>query len=208
MNRRLASAFHVVVALSMLGCGNADPSAAAGSSSAKPPSSSTTSAPVSSSSAATLAPSASSNAGSSLADGCLEAARAFVPLVMSADDALVDRMPDDAVAEGGGRAEFLKALAATRETMKTQGLSIEAATIDPPTKVITNEGRTFAILPSRVTVKTPKERLRRAGFLVGVSDDDGKSWRFLDGTNPSAIRKLKKFPSSLVLPEPQKPETL
>lgn len=204
MHPARVSTLHVVIALSVLACTPPDSNPSTGSSGTKSASSSGTT-PGAPGSSVAGAPSAASDASASAEERVLQEARSFLPLVLSADEKLIDHMPDDLMADVGGRSKFSEALATSKEQMKTQGFSIEDATVDPPTKMTTNEGRMFAILPSHLTLKTPEGRLRQGSFLVGVSDDDGRNWRFVDGSNPAAVKKLRKFPPSLVLPEPQKP---
>jgi len=117
-------------------------------------------------------------------------------------------MPDDLIAAVGGREKLSKALVQAKEMLQKSGVSFESAVVELPTSMTTNEGRTFAILPSHVIMQTPTGRLGQAGFLVGVSDDDGQTWKFVDGGNPENVKKLAKFPASLTLAERQKPEPL
>ncbi|MFO0619394.1 MAG: hypothetical protein U0414_42790 [Polyangiaceae bacterium] len=140
---------------------------------------------------------------------CLAAAReCIVPLAKADYDRLATCMPDDVIAALGGREQLAGAMALAKNEMEKRGAVIEEATVDAPSDLVTNEGRTFAILPTHLTVKTNDARVRQSGFLVGVSDDEGKTWKFVDGAGGEKVRQLTKLPASVTLPAKSEPEVL
>ncbi len=108
----------------------------------------------------------------------------------------------------GGREAMIEKTSAAMDQMKQQGMSFDPPKVDAP-KTLTRSGSTlFCVAPTAITIKAPTARIKMKSFLLGVSTDDGKTWKFLDG-NPGEenLRKiLPEIPKDMKLPEKTKPE--
>jgi hypothetical protein len=140
---------------------------------------------------------------------CLEAARACAKSLLAGDyDKIIACMPNQALVLAGGREAAMSDMIKGRAQMNRDGVSFDRADVDPPHDLVQSGGQTFALLPQRVTMKVPAGKLVQEGFLVGVSFDDGVTWKFVDGaslTQKNIHRVFPSFPSTIVLPVVHEP---
>jgi hypothetical protein len=121
-------------------------------------------------------------------------------------DHVVDCLPDDLVATMGGRADIV---AQMKKATAEGGWHIDSADITEPTAVVKGGNHWFAIVPETIHTRLPEGRVVLASFLLGVSADDGRSWRFVDGaklTPESAKAMFADYPATLTLPAVGEPE--
>jgi hypothetical protein len=82
--------------------------------------------------------------------------------------------------------------------------SIVDAQAATPTQLHTAQGaRVYAIVPQRVVMRRPEGRFGLDSYLIAVSSDDGRTWKFVDGTRltPAIVTMLfPDFPSGIELP--------
>jgi hypothetical protein len=59
-------------------------------------------------------------------------------------------------------------------------------------------------------MKHPKGKFIVKSYLLGISSDNGKTWKFVDGAglDDKITGGLPKLPAKLKLPEKQKPEQI
>ena len=50
-----------------------------------------------------------------------------------------------------------------------------------PGDFYTEGDNTFVIVPETVEIQLPKDKMEVKSYLLGISADDGKTWKFLDG---------------------------
>jgi hypothetical protein len=143
-------------------------------------------------------------------EACVEAARECARRLTSQElEAFADCMPAELVRMLGGREGAIATLERGAKQMAVEDARIESAEIDPPTRISVGTKRTFAILPQRVTVRSPEGRLVQRSFLLGVLGDDGKTWKFVDGVKldrATAERLFPDLPDELTLPISSPPE--
>lgn len=112
------------------------------------------------------------------------------------------------VQELGGPQEFAKKLARGSEQMAAQGVSYRLVTVRTPEKAVATPGGLMTVVPMTVEMNVPGGRLKKKSFLIGVSDDDGRTWTFVDGANinpKNLTLVLPHFPvGELALPAPEK----
>jgi hypothetical protein len=103
----------------------------------------------------------------------------------------------------GGAARMEKLMVDGSAQMLSDGVRMELATIGAPTWSDLSGARWFAVLPETVTLRTPTSRLVQDSYVLGVSEDHGASWRFIDGAGLNE-RNLKVLlpdaPATLKLP--------
>jgi hypothetical protein len=164
-------------------------------------------APYSAASPATATP--KSTPGEAALEAAQTCARAFLA---KQPEAAVDCMADEAVGSVGGRELLVNLLHTASAVMKAKGIVIEAVDLEPPTRVASAGGKMFAVIRERIMLKMPDGHVRTNGYLLGVSADDGASWKFVDGNalqKSGTVSKLfPVFPPDLELPPPANPEHL
>ncbi len=141
---------------------------------------------------------------------CLVAARACGKYAIENNyEGVVDCMPDEAMEVLGGRSAIVEIMRKGNAEMAGEGARLEKSLIDPPSEMTKAASRTFAILPQVTVIRVPQGHLHQQSFLVGISSDDGQSWKFVDGVrlNRKLLEKLfPDFPSSITLPTVSRPE--
>jgi hypothetical protein len=114
----------------------------------------------------------------------------------------------------GGREKMIETLGRGNEEMKAHGSAILAAEVSEPKEVVTAGDKQFAIVPITVRVQVPDGTVRSTDFLIGISEDRGKTWTFLDGAGitkePGKEREklaqvIPDFPTQLSLPAREPP---
>ncbi len=118
----------------------------------------------------------------------------------------------------GGREKMAEFVRKGMADMKAEGFeTLSYAPAAEPTQVLREGRQLYAILPARLRMKTPGGAVFISeSFMIAVSADDGKNWRFVSGASVDAT-KLKllmpevadkfKLPAVRNYPEPeQKPE--
>ena len=119
-------------------------------------------------------------------------------------DKLVASMPPAMVEALGGRD---KAVAAAKEGVKSiedKGFAFKSSTVGEPAAPITAGKNLYTVVPITLEMSTPTgAKLKAKGGLVGISSDNGKTWKFADSKPGREV--LKKFlpdlPEELTLPK-------
>jgi hypothetical protein len=115
------------------------------------------------------------------------------------------------VSKSGGKEKMAGALEKGMTEVEQQGFRLESVTVEDPTQVLSGGRQLFAVLPNTMRMRVPDDKgvLVSHGFYIGVSDDGGKTWTFIDGTGVPDRKRLKvvlpSAPESLKLPERQPP---
>ena len=90
--------------------------------------------------------------------------------------------------------------------MRADGVTFHDVSVRRATWSDLTGRRWYAIIPETVTMRTPKSLLVQESYLLGISDDRGATWSFIDGAglneqNLKAV--LPDAPASLRLPPKQ-----
>lgn len=111
----------------------------------------------------------------------------------------------------GGKEVMLENIKANYE-MTTAG-SVEYVSIDPlePGEIILAGKELHAILPQKVINKYGTTKFVKTGYFLAISQNEGKSWTFLD-LEPYDSKSIKMFVRSftgeLEIPEVEMPEVI
>ncbi len=126
-----------------------------------------------------------------------------MPVLAGDFAAAIDCMPDDIVAALGGRDTLIAQAQKGAAEMKAGGGSIVSFTVDTPSSLAASTTHTYAVVPTHVVVKVHDRVGERTGYMLAVSADDGRTWKFVDGVSPELVAKLfPDMPKELVLPAP------
>jgi hypothetical protein len=137
-----------------------------------------------------------------------EAQRCANALLTSDYERVVAYTHKRVIAGVGGRETMIAKLKAGTEQMRAQGISFTRVEIGEPQKP-RKIGEWFcALVPQKIVMKVPDGRLEQESHLLGISEDEGKSWVFLD-VGPISKEQLSQvfpeFNGKIELPEKQKP---
>ena len=128
---------------------------------------------------------------------------------------LVDLTHPAVVKLAGGKEKMIDLLKKSIGEMKDQGIIFESSKSSAADSYIRSGTALFCVIPTVVKLKvekksetkSEKKRLTLPSFLLGVSNDDGKTWKFLDGAQgePGLRKLVPEIPKDLKFPEKAKP---
>ncbi len=151
------------------------------------------------------------NAGdSSQARAAKKAAEELAEATLKGDDGkLVDRTFDKIVEMAGGREKMILKISEFRKSLEAKGVKIHSLKIGAPGEVLKEGKYVFVVVPTVMEMRVPKASLTGKSFLLGISSDDGKSWKFVEGVKvrDQAAREkvLPALPKRLSLPPMEQP---
>jgi hypothetical protein len=129
---------------------------------------------------------------------------------------IVDLTYDSVVEYLGGRAETIAQIREGLKTLKGEGIKIKSVDVGEPGEFINDGGTTFVVLPTETEMEmtTPPMKIIGKSYLLGISSDGGKSWKFVDvmgmGMADENLRDeiLPLLPKALKLPKVEPPEII
>jgi hypothetical protein len=127
-------------------------------------------------------------------------------------DKVIDSTHDGLVKMLGGRDKAIEATKTAMKGVAEKGVTISKYTVGDPGEQVTEGANTFTVLTTVTELKAPVGKIVSKGYLLGISADGGKTWKFADGAGlqNAKVREtaLPKLPEKLKLPEPSKPEVV
>jgi hypothetical protein len=75
--------------------------------------------------------------------------------------------------------------------LKGGGVKMLSVRVEEPGDVVAIERQLFAIVPTELKWAEPRGVVVGNGFLIGVSDDGGETWTFVDGSGGRTEEKVK-----------------
>jgi hypothetical protein len=137
-------------------------------------------------------------------------AESLVTATMNGDYAfVVDHTYDGVVKELGGRDEAIRVAASSIEELKTSNLKVQTYRVGTPQDIYVEGKYSFTIVPTWLEMFAPDARIVARSYLLGISADGGKTWKFADGSGLDDTtfreRALPKLPADFKLPESEKP---
>jgi hypothetical protein len=125
---------------------------------------------------------------------------------------LIDHTYDGLVKAMGGREAAIETVKTLMGQMSDQGLKITSYSVGEPGKFYTSGKNTFVVIPTVMAMTMPGVRVNNKSYLLGISSDKGKSWKFADGaglSDPTFLQSIfPKLPAALKLPEKESPEII
>jgi hypothetical protein len=118
--------------------------------------------------------------------------------------AIIDGTYEPLVAKGGGREKMI-------ETVRSGLMSFEIIefTASDPGELQTGGKNKFVVVPTSMTVQLKDTKLKLNSFLLGISADDGATWKFISGQAAANEKDrdelFPEFPKDLKLPPLEKP---
>ncbi|MSU77088.1 MAG: hypothetical protein EXS16_03220 [Gemmataceae bacterium] len=122
---------------------------------------------------------------------------------------VVDRTFDKIVEMAGGREKMIGRIGELAKAMEAKGVKFHALNVGEPGDVLTEGKFTFVVVPTVMVMRVPSATLTAKSFLLGISLDDGKHWKFVEGAKvgDKAAREkvLPPLPVQLKLPAMEQP---
>jgi hypothetical protein len=126
---------------------------------------------------------------------------------------VIDHTYPTLVKQLGGREKAIETTEAMVKQMKAQGFTIKGYTIGEPGEFLTEGNNTFVVIPTKLEMVFARGKIIGKSYLLGISPDQGKTWKFADGAGiikdkDLFSKLLPKLPTNLKLPEQEKPEII
>jgi len=81
----------------------------------------------------------------------------------------------------GGREETITHLEDQLKELDDKGMTIVSITVGDPETVKSINNQQFSIVPTTAKLKYKDSNMVAESFMIAVSDDGGKRWKFVDG---------------------------
>lgn len=125
-------------------------------------------------------------------------------------DKLADLTHPKVVELMGGRDKMVERMTASMKDMKAKGIAFNSAKIEDAATPVAAGKELYTYVPMTLEMKVPGGTITSKSFLLGVSTDEGKTWKFVDGSGIGGNEKLLKevlpnLPKELKLPKKEKP---
>lgn len=106
----------------------------------------------------------------------------------------------------GGSDGALETIKQQMDQMKASGMKIVKFDLGDPKKIFSTPEMAFVILPTSTEMSIPQATVNAKSYLLGLSSDQGKSWKFVDGSGlASKPEWLPKLPEGFELPKLSNP---
>lgn len=96
--------------------------------------------------------------------------------------------------QAGGREKLISESRRAIEQLENEGFKIVLIEVGEPGEIVTVENQLFAVVPVMATLDTPQTKMRQGTSIVGISEDNGANWKFINGINQTKFKEL--FPSA------------
>jgi hypothetical protein len=125
---------------------------------------------------------------------------------------LVAKMPSKVVKMFGGKEAVIRTTQNDMAQFKAQGFILHSVVIGDVTEIRISHSEVFVLIPETIDMTMPGGILRTESWLVGVSDDGGRTWAFVDSAGLSKIGDVRSvfpnFPTDLYVPKPEAPTVI
>ena len=109
----------------------------------------------------------------------------------------------------GGREAAIATIEAQVKDLDDKGMTIVSITAADPEPVTKIDNLQFSIVPTKITLKLENTTMQGNEFMIAVSNDGGKTWKFVDGAGAADKNMMKELfgeaASKLRLPAPKEP---
>jgi hypothetical protein len=137
-------------------------------------------------------------------------AEAIAKAVLDRDHATLVDYTHPRVVEGmGGRERMIERVRGMEKEMDAAGFRMVGHEVGDVGEPVVDGGTAYVVVKTTLRLAGPGTRGVSESYLLGVSDDGGKTWKFADGaglSNPEhRARAFPNLPAGLRLPEKKPP---
>lgn len=104
----------------------------------------------------------------------------------------------------GGKKKMIDVSVAAMDTMNKQGYHFKKVDFSDVSDIITVKNEQQAVVHQKIQMDTPKGNINADYYMVAVSGNNGKNWKFIDTSGKDIQTMRKYFPnlsSQLVIPK-------
>jgi hypothetical protein len=142
-----------------------------------------------------------------------EQARVLCKAYLDADWEKLVAMTHPRVIEiAGGKDKTVDLAKKVANQLKIQGFAFKDFKVGKAETPVVSGKTVYAVVHTSLVLSTFGSTLQSESFLLAISGDAGKTWKFVDGTGLEDPDKRKRFfsdlPTELKLPEPKEPTVI
>lgn len=106
----------------------------------------------------------------------------------------------------GGKSNMVKATEQGMEKMKSNGFSFLDISFKKPSKFLKKDNELQCSFTQVIVMRTPTGKIESEYTLIGISNDNGQNWTFIDTSGKDKETMLKYFPNlhDEIIIEPKK----
>lgn len=120
---------------------------------------------------------------------------------------VVDATPPELITRWGGREKSIQQSASFMNELRLNGMTMKGFTVGALHSQFSDNMRRWLVFPVTLEAEHPKAFLKSLSYLLAVSEDGDKTWRFASVTDD--IRQmLPSLPASLILPQSPPPQII
>jgi hypothetical protein len=139
-----------------------------------------------------------------------EQARVIGKALLDADWTKVADLTHPRIIElAGGKDKTIERIETGMKQIKAQGYSLTGYKVGTAQAPLASGKTVYVVVPTSLEIAGPGSRIVTDSYLLGVSDDGGKTWAFADGAGLSDPAKRKTIfpdlPKDLKLPDRKPP---
>lgn len=101
-------------------------------------------------------------------------------------------------------AKAIQASATLNEQLRAAGARYTRFELGPPGQPFAGDGKLYVFIPYFIEMEARGKRRLQEAFLIGVSEDQGQSWKFVDGASSTPQNITTVIPSYGGAPLPPK----
>ncbi len=116
------------------------------------------------------------------ANAQLEAQKSADAMLAGDYEKLVAYTPRQWVAAMGGKEAMVAIIKQGMDGMKAQAITFQSVRVGDPGPIQKIGGELISLVPQKVTLKVPGGHMESEAYLIGISEDGGKTWVFADST--------------------------
>jgi hypothetical protein len=120
----------------------------------------------------------------------------------------VDHLYPKMIESAGGKKALVQLMSQQIGAMQKQGMAFEKVTVGEPGEIFKAGTELHCLVPQTITIKMQGKYITSTTHLLAVSENQGKSWYFVDTSNGSPEKMKQMFPNwnnKLVIPRPTQP---
>jgi len=110
---------------------------------------------------------------------------------------------------GGGEEKMISQLNALNEQLKSKQTVIKGTVFDQPSEIVRSKNELQCTISQHTELKPPKGTVITYTTIIAFSNDEGKTWKFVDANKLDITILRKMFPnlsSKITLPPWKQPE--
>ena len=126
----------------------------------------------------------------------------ILSIVRGKFDAVTGQTHPTVVARMGGPAKMTESMAKAAAEAKAGGFSIVSGTVEDPADPVWAGHDLYVVVPYSMRLKTRDGYQRQHAYVIGLSHDGGKTFKYVNGDlSPAVIKSvLPNLPAGLKLP--------